>query len=177
MKRTVTGMKLKSLTVFFLTGLLLAQWALTQTTGALPASPPGDLTVVSAASYAPNRALASETITAAFGANLSTQTAVANSSPLPTELAGVFLKVRDSPGVERRAPLFFVSPGQINFLMPGGTASGTATLTVVAPAELGEAGDQVFLLLFGTGLRAHSGLPVVSSRIGGSAAQAAALPR
>jgi uncharacterized protein (TIGR03437 family) len=44
----------------------------------------------------------------------------AASTPLPTELAGV--RVRDALGVERLAPLFFVSPSQINYLMPAGAA-------------------------------------------------------
>jgi uncharacterized protein (TIGR03437 family) len=49
---------------------------------------------------------------------------------LPTSLNGVQVKVRDAAGIERDAPLFFVSPGQINFLVPLGTANGAATLTV-----------------------------------------------
>jgi uncharacterized protein (TIGR03437 family) len=43
-------------------------------------------------------------------------------------LNGTTLKVRDSACTERLAPLFFVAPNQINFLVPGETASGLATL-------------------------------------------------
>ena len=45
-------------------------------------------------------------------------------------MADTIVEVRDSAGVERLAPLFFVSPGQINYLMPPGTVNGTATVTV-----------------------------------------------
>ncbi|MEO6727172.1 MAG: hypothetical protein ABIU20_02465, partial [Blastocatellia bacterium] len=38
--------------------------------------------------------------------------------------------VVDSTGVTRAAGLFFVSPGQINFLMPSGTASGNASVRI-----------------------------------------------
>ena len=70
---------------------------------------------VSAASFAAGGSLAPESIAAAFGANLATDTQTAPSLPLPTQLAGVSVKVRDSAGAERLAPLFFVSPGQINY--------------------------------------------------------------
>src|SRR5262245_39385422 len=69
---------------------------------------------VSAASYDPNGILAPDSIAAAFGTKLATQIASAASQPLPTSLAGTTVKVKDSAGVERLAPLFFVSPGQIN---------------------------------------------------------------
>jgi uncharacterized protein (TIGR03437 family) len=39
--------------------------------------------------------------------------------------------VRDSQGVERQAPLFFVSPGQINFQIPAGTSPGVALVTAI----------------------------------------------
>jgi len=38
--------------------------------------------------------------------------------------------VTDSAGVQRAAGLIFVSPGQINFAVPDGTAPGTATFAV-----------------------------------------------
>lgn len=84
---------------------------------------------VSAASYL-GETLASESIAAAFGSNLSTETLVATSVPLPTALGGTTVKVRDSAGVERLAPLFFVASGQVNFLIPGGTSNGAATITI-----------------------------------------------
>jgi uncharacterized protein (TIGR03437 family) len=89
------------------------------------------VTSVSAASFAPNAALAPESIVAAFGLNLATSTQIPTTIPLPTELAGVSLKVRDSAGTERLAPLFFVSPTQINYLLPSGTVVGPAVVTVM----------------------------------------------
>jgi len=42
--------------------------------------------------------------------------------------------VKDNAGVERLSPLFFVSPNQINYQMPPGTAAGPATVTVTSAA-------------------------------------------
>lgn len=75
--------------------------------------------------------LASESIASAFGANLSTQTASASSPDWPDSLGGVQLSVQDSVGTTRNAPLAYVSPGQINFEIPAGTAIGNATLSLV----------------------------------------------
>jgi len=75
---------------------------------------------VNGASYDPS-ALAAESIAAAFGANLSAATETAQSIPLPTKLAGTSVKVRDSAGTERLAPLFYVSPTQVNYQIPPGT--------------------------------------------------------
>jgi uncharacterized protein (TIGR03437 family) len=88
-------------------------------------------TSTSAASYS-TTAFAAESISAVFGVDLTTATANAPSVPLPTTLAGAAVKITDSQGTERLAPLFFVSPGQINYQIPPGTASGTALLTVTS---------------------------------------------
>src|SRR5262245_43404798 len=53
---------------------------------------------VSAASYDPNGIVAPDSIAAAFGTKLATQTASAASQPLPTSLAGTTVKVKDSAG-------------------------------------------------------------------------------
>lgn len=92
-------------------------------------APAGYLTLTSAASFNRLR-MASDSIAAAFGANLANEVAVAQSTPLPTALAGTSLRIRDSAGRELDAPLFFVSPGQINLLVPGGMANGPALVTV-----------------------------------------------
>jgi uncharacterized protein (TIGR03437 family) len=184
---------------------------------------------VSAASFVAGGQLAPESITAGFGSNLCSETIEAASRPLPTTLGGLSLKVTDSAGIERLAPLFFISPGQINYLTPPGAANGPATVMVsnsvgpvasgaaqissVAPGlfsansngqgvpagfalrvttdgsqlfepvaqfdsaqnrfipkpiDLGPAADQVFLALYGTGLRYHSSLTAVSCVIGGA---------
>ena len=88
------------------------------------------LTVVSAASYKGD-ALAAEQIVVGFGVNLADSIVVANTLPLPTTLSGVSVKVRDSQNVERLAPLFFVSPTQINFQIPAGAAAGAGLFTIV----------------------------------------------
>lgn len=84
---------------------------------------------VSAASFARD-IVASEMIVAMFGVDLATDVKVGETVPLPTTLADTTVTIRDSAGVQRAAPLFFVSPGQINYLVPAGLALGLATLTV-----------------------------------------------
>lgn len=86
---------------------------------------------VSAASYK-GAMLAPESIIAAFGSNLATATTVATTTPLPTILAGTTVKVRDAIGTERLAPLFFVSPTQVNYQIPAGTINGTASIVIAA---------------------------------------------
>ncbi|HKQ78305.1 MAG TPA: BACON domain-containing carbohydrate-binding protein, partial [Blastocatellia bacterium] len=148
----------------------------------------------------------------------------ASSIPLPTALAGTTVEVTDSAGMTRLAPLFFVSSGQVNYLIPSGVTAGSANVTirsgagavsggnirimavapglfsansngqgvaaavalrargamqtfepiarfdgtkfVSAPIDLGPAGDQIFLLLFGTGIRSRNALSSVTCKIG-----------
>jgi uncharacterized protein (TIGR03437 family) len=188
------------------------------------------LASVSAASFSA-AAVAPESIIAAFGADLATRTLAAPTLPLPTVLAGTRVMVKDGAGAERAAPIFFVSTGQVNYLIPPGTAAGSAIATlsnengklsigllnvasvapghfaanangqgvaaavvlrtcgaaqtfepvaqfdaatgrfVAAPIDLGSEGDQVILLLFGTGIRNRSALSAVTCQTGESAAQ------
>jgi len=86
---------------------------------------------VSAASYS-GSLFASKSIVAAFGTGLATTTQSASSQPLPTSLGGTTIKVKDCTGTERLAPLFFVSPLQINYQISPGTAAGAATVTVTS---------------------------------------------
>jgi uncharacterized protein (TIGR03437 family) len=188
------------------------------------------LAAVSAASFAGGE-LAPEALAAAFGNGLATGTTVAVTQPLPLTLGGVSVRVRSSDNVERPAPLFFVSPAQINFQVPPGTNNGPAAITVLngetpvalgtvaianlapgvfaansngqgvaaavalrvrangqqsfeavarfdeaqrrffsVPLDLGPADEQVFLILFGTGLRFRENAPV-TARLGGVEAQ------
>ncbi|HEX4950154.1 MAG TPA: hypothetical protein VFZ34_26040, partial [Blastocatellia bacterium] len=78
------------------------------------------VTSVSGASYR-RAGLAPEAIISAFGSNLATATETAKDKPLPTTLAGTRVKIVDSLGIERFAPLFYVSPEQVNYLIPLGT--------------------------------------------------------
>jgi uncharacterized protein (TIGR03437 family) len=90
-----------------------------------------DVATVSAASFS-GATLAAESIVAAFGAGLATTTSAATTIPLPTSLAGTQVSIKDSAGVERLAPLFFVAPNQVNCLIPAGTAQGTAAVTITS---------------------------------------------
>jgi uncharacterized protein (TIGR03437 family) len=191
-----------------------------------------DVATVSAASFS-GATLAAESIVAAFGAGLATTTSAATTIPLPTQLAGTQVSIKDSAGIERLAPLFFVAPNQVNCLIPVGTAQGTAAVTITsgdgaistgiiqiaavapglfamnangqgvpaagflrfaangaqtaegpvfrfdaatnrfvpAPIDLGPAGEQVFLILFGTGFRNRSALSAVTCQIGGEVSE------
>jgi len=183
---------------------------------------------ISAASFAIGP-LAPEAIVAAFGLNLAANTQAATGLPLPTQLAGVSVRVRDSAGAERTAPLFFVSPSQINYQIPPSTAQGPAIVTissgavgiveianvspglfsadssgtglaaalalrvksdgaqiyepvarydatlnrfVAVPIDLSNPAEQVFLILFGTGMRNRTALSNVTAKIGGVTTEA-----
>jgi uncharacterized protein (TIGR03437 family) len=75
--------------------------------------------------------VSAESIALFLGSGLASDTATADSLPLPTALAGVTVQVQDSAGVTRPAPLFYVSSTQINFEIPSGTAPGQARFTVM----------------------------------------------
>lgn len=181
-------------------------------------------TTVSAASFA--AAVAPESIVSIFGVGLAATTIAANAQPLPGSLDNVVVKFRDGAGVVRSAPLLFISPQQINCLVPAGTvaalaqvtvefdgqalASGTPSVKTVAPGfftfnsngrgvpagyalrvrgglqtreaihqigatnqfeprpiDLSLPEDQVWLVLFGTGIRARLALSNVTATIGG----------
>jgi uncharacterized protein (TIGR03437 family) len=174
---------------------------------------------VSAASFQGGPVTA-ESIVTALGFDLATAPVQANPQPV-TSLGGTTVTVVDSTGTSRLAPLFYVSPSQVNYEIPAGTAPGIAIVTVksgdgvlsiaplgivaVAPSiftlnanglaaayalqvlngtqsylgvyqlgasnavvplpiDLGLAGEQVYLLLYGTGVR---GAANVSVTIGG----------
>ena len=85
---------------------------------------------VSAASFSQTATTAANAILAGFGTGLSANVAVGTTTPLPTQLDGTEVEVRDSTSTTRKAPLFFVAPTQINYVVPEGTANGTATVTI-----------------------------------------------
>jgi N-acyl-D-amino-acid deacylase len=92
---------------------------------------PGAAASVSAASYDTSRTLAPDSIASAFGTDLATSVRGAERVPLPQSLAGTRVQIRDSAGVEHSAPLFFVSPQQVNYLLPAALALGMATVTII----------------------------------------------
>jgi uncharacterized protein (TIGR03437 family) len=91
----------------------------------------GVVTSTSAASYF-CLALAPDSIAVGFGADLAVATMHASTIPLPISLAGTTVKIKDSSGAEFTAPLFFVSPNQINYLVPSQATAGTAMVTVTS---------------------------------------------
>ena len=178
----------------------------------------------SMAGYGP--IVAPDSIAAVWGTGFSSATSSATGSTLPTTLSNVQVTIRDSAGMQFTVPLFMVSPGQINFLVPAGVAIGKATVTVAQgstmlagnllvsniapgvftangtgqgvpaaqvqrvtaagvstfempfsqgtssttfvtrPINISTAGDRVYLILFLSGIRRHSGNPVIAT-IGG----------
>ena len=88
------------------------------------------LTSTSSASYAVG-SLAPEAIGTLFGAGFAPSTVASSTSPLPLMLGGVQVQVKDSAGVTRSAPLFYVSPTQVSYQNPAGSATGAATITVL----------------------------------------------
>ncbi|HLK69679.1 MAG TPA: hypothetical protein VKU19_39895 [Bryobacteraceae bacterium] len=81
-------------------------------------------------SAAPSSAVAPNSLASVFGTNLASTTTQAGSQPLPTLLGGVTVTVTDAAGVTRPAPLNYVSPTQINLVVPDGVSAGTAAFTV-----------------------------------------------
>jgi len=178
----------------------------------------GSFTSMSMASYGP--LVSPDSIVAGFGANLGNGN-TSGSPPLQTTLAGASVSITDSAGAKFAAPLYLVSPGQINYLIPAGAAIGKAAVTVTtsggmlqgallvsnvapaiatasadgkgvpaaqvyrrnvagmtsvqpvfmgsasaytpAPISLSTASDQVYLMLYGTGIRRHSLNPVIAT--------------
>jgi uncharacterized protein (TIGR03437 family) len=77
-------------------------------------------------------AIAADSLASFYGTGLANQTVAADGRTFA--LGGVSLRVADSAGEEQFAQLFYVSPTQINFLVPSTTANGIASLDVV-PSE------------------------------------------
>ena len=78
--------------------------------------------------------LAPGEIASVFGTNLALSTAAAASVALPITLAGTSVTVQDAAGNNREAPLYYVSPGQVNFRVPQDLSYGQGVITV-RPAE------------------------------------------
>ena len=211
-------------------GVYVSVEALPQADGSVTATEIKTIIVATAssASYYANR-VSPDAIAAGFGSLLSIGLQVATTLPLPTTLNGTNVRISDSLCNEREAPLFFVSPNQVNYQIPASLAPGAARVSIsnsngdlitgdlsierTAPglfsanatgagyaaayvlrvksngAQQTEAiavyddnlkqfvgraidvsSDDVFLVLFGTGLRYHSGLSSISATVGGASA-------
>src|SRR5579885_3555530 len=103
---------------------LLAPAAPAQTTA------PGITSIVSAASYQP--VVAPEAFATIFGTGLTTTPAQGNldsSGNYPANLAGVSVRVGGQP-----AGVQYVSPTQINFVVPATAQPGNTPVTISSPA-------------------------------------------
>ena len=88
--------------------------------------------IVNAASYSP--AISAGAMVALYGQRLASRTVAASAVPLPEELEGVRVEVREAGKNPVRAPLYFVSEGQINFQMPFGLTASSVEVRVVNTA-------------------------------------------
>ncbi len=95
--------------------------AVTLTVGTVPKV--ADRGIKQGASFSDGTATAG-TILSMFGTNLATATQSAQALPLPTLMAGAQVKVNGSA-----APLFYVSPTQINFQLPTEVTGTNVTVT------------------------------------------------
>lgn len=92
---------------------------------------PRNLGTVDAAAYNKEAGVAPEAITSTFGTGLANGDFFAMpGAPLPTNLGGTTVTIRDSKGVERVAPLFYAGAQQINFQIPAGSATGYGAVIV-----------------------------------------------
>ena len=86
---------------------------------------------VSTATFSPAWG-APQSMLTALGWQLSTGTVAADPGALTTSLSDTTVTVHDAGGKDRLAPLYYVSPDQINFVVPAETALGRATITVAS---------------------------------------------
>jgi uncharacterized protein (TIGR03437 family) len=120
-------------------------------------------------SAAPVSVVAPGSLGSIYGANLATTTLQATSSALPSELGGVSIAIEDAAGNSGSASMLYVSPGQINFVMPPGLATGVANFTITngtgtpvkAIGAVGQVGPTLFTVTgTGTGPAAATALSV-----------------
>ena len=69
-----------------------------------------------------------------LGAGLSDTTASASETPLPTELSRVSIAFTDASGRRHPAALLFVSPAQVNYVVPFSLPLGDATMELTRPS-------------------------------------------
>jgi uncharacterized protein (TIGR03437 family) len=92
------------------------------------AQTPSSVSVINYAGFTGDFPIAPGSIASAYGDFGSvTTTAASMLSPMPRELAGVRLRLARTD-----SPLYFVSRGQINFVVPVGTNTGHQTVEVVS---------------------------------------------
>ena len=98
--------------------------------------------------------VSADSFVSGLGSALATQTLGASTAVYPNVLGGSTVSIKDAAGAVRLAALSFVSPGQINYVMPGAAAAGAATVTVVAAngataagtAQIGKVAPALFVI-------------------------------
>ena len=111
----------------------------------------GQMTFVNGASFASGQSLAPGSFGSIFGQNLCSQTVAGDwiaPGQLPTSLGNCTVSLNGAP-----AMLQYVSPGQINFIVPPGMGPGTANVIVsdgatpqMGSLTIGSAGPGVFAM-------------------------------
>ncbi len=99
-----------------------------------PASPSPAITGIGSAASGVILSVAPESLATLVGSNLSTGAGEPPGGIPATSLLGATVTITDSSGAQETALLTYVSPVQINFLVPAGTAIGTARVTVTNTA-------------------------------------------
>ena len=107
----------------------------------------GTLAVVHSATWRRDVPLAPGSIATVYGAGLASASAAAG---------GTRVVVRDQSGAEAEADLLYVSSGQINLVLPGGAAVGSAVLKVMRDNQLAGAA-QVLLASVAPGVFTANG--------------------
>src|SRR5258708_228164 len=90
---------------------------------------PASFTTVSAASST-GFAFAPDSLVTGYGAGLALDSQPASDIPLPTSLGGVQVELTNAAGAQMLAPLVYVSPGQVNYLVPANVAPGKLDVAV-----------------------------------------------
>jgi endoglucanase len=90
---------------------------------------PESFTTVSAASSS-GFAFAPDSLVTGYGVALADGPQSASNIPLPTSLGGVRVELTDAAGAQVLAPLVYVSPGQVNYLVPANVLPGKLDVAV-----------------------------------------------
>src|SRR6185503_15423382 len=96
---------------------------------------------VNAASY--GETIAPGAIAAGFGVDLATRSERASGLPLPVALGGTSVRLIDSRVIEHLAQLFFVSSGQVNYLIPEEAALGAAQVIITTTSGAVSTGELI----------------------------------
>ncbi len=93
-------------------------------------SPGSGLTVPGVSSASFTYPVGYESLVTAFGTGIASTIASVGLSSLSTDLGGIQVHLRGGDGLEQLAPLLYVSPTQINYLIPSGIVGPFASVSV-----------------------------------------------